>query len=264
MVPSPRIITSRRFARFLAMLAGGALVLAVGASFAVWLPKPAPTEQSAVALSDPEGMDAATTSASVTDTPTQATSLAPESAAPAPPQAPAPASPSAPKSSTPASSPPARAPAAPPAPAPNTPASPPPGQTTNFYVTGYGQPDNDPPGPAIAYPGPAPRHAQTGGVGSFADPVTIAVGSGRGGMNLVPGTRIYIGTFAKYGVIEDLCAGCSGRWIDVYDGSGVSDSPAKVAACQNRHTGTFAVEINPPAGRPVNARPLYDKGVCTP
>ncbi|MGB8380061.1 MAG: hypothetical protein WCG47_02230, partial [Dermatophilaceae bacterium] len=93
MVPSPRIITSRRLARFLAMLAGGALVLAVGASFAVWLPKPAPTEQSAVALSDPEGMDAATTSASVTDTPTQANSSAPESAAPAPPQVPAPASP---------------------------------------------------------------------------------------------------------------------------------------------------------------------------
>ena len=131
-------------------------------------------------------------------------------------------------------------------------------------MTGYGQPDNDPPGPAIAYPGKAPRHSRVGGVGSYSDPVTVAVGSDLGRMNLVPGTRVYIPVFAKYGVIEDLCAGCSGRWIDVFDGSDVKDSPAKVAACQSRHTGTFAVEVNPPPGRPENVRPLYGKASCGP
>lgn len=151
-----------------------------------------------------------------------------------------------------------------PAPKPTPTPTPTPGQTLSFYVTGYGQPDNDPPGPAIAYPGSAPRHQGTAGVGSYADPVTIAVGTDWGTANLKPGTRIYLAVFKKYGIIEDECAACHGKWIDVYDGSKAKDNPNKVAACQNTHTGTYAVEINPPNGKPVNTAPLYNNGVCTP
>jgi len=136
-----------------------------------------------------------------------------------------------------------------------------------MYVTGFGTGDNDPAGSrAIAYPGPAPRHAQADGVGSYADPVTVAVQTDGAGVGLVPGTRVYIPQFSKYGVIDDMCAGCSGKWIDVFDGSTSADSGhlAEVAACQVRHTGNYAVEVNPPAGRTVNTRQLYDNGSCTP
>jgi hypothetical protein len=141
------------------------------------------------------------------------------------------------------------------------------GTTYTMYVTGFGTGDNDPPGSrAIAYPGSAPRHSQAGGQGSYADPVTVAVGTDGAGVRLNPGVRVYIPRFSKYGVIEDECASCSGKWIDVFDGSTAADAGnlGAVADCQDRHTGNYAVEVNPPAGRAVVTTQLYAHGVCAP
>jgi len=141
------------------------------------------------------------------------------------------------------------------------------GTTYTMYVTGFGTGDNDPPGSrAIAYPGSAPRHSQAGGQGSYADPVTVAVGTDGAGVRLNPGVRVYISRFSKYGVIEDECASCSGKWIDVFDGSTAADAGnlGAVADCQDRHTGNYAVEVNPPAGRAVVTTQLYAHGVCAP
>jgi len=136
-----------------------------------------------------------------------------------------------------------------------------------MYVTGFGTGDNDPAGSrAIAYPGPAPRHSQADGQGSYAGPATVAVQTDGAGVGLVPGVRVYIAHFSKYGIIEDECASCSGKWIDVFDGGTAADAAnlGAVAACQDSHTGNFAVEVNPPAGRAVVTTQLYAHCVCTP
>jgi hypothetical protein len=125
------------------------------------------------------------------------------------------------------------------------------------YVTGYTWFDNDPPGPAIATP---MVHAQAGGTGSYADPVTLAVAEGR----FEPGTRFYLPRLRRYLVVEDTCASCGQRdvWIDVWI-DGRNAHPAEATACAERMTGTFDVEIDPPAGRPVSAGPVYAANGCT-
>ena len=47
--------------------------------------------------------------------------------------------------------------------------------TQTVYMTMFGWPDNSPPGPDIAYPGSAPRHARAGGVGTC--PSEAGIGS---------------------------------------------------------------------------------------
>jgi 3D (Asp-Asp-Asp) domain-containing protein len=137
------------------------------------------------------------------------------------------------------------------------------GNMTDVYITYYGWVDNDPPGPAIAYPkseNSASLHQSAGGTGSFEDPITFA--SDRGAFPV--GTKIYVPYIQKYVIMEDMCASCSGNHIDIWmesDGS----FPSQLLACEDYWTKSkIQVEINPPNNRSVDSSPLFNKatGEC--
>jgi 3D (Asp-Asp-Asp) domain-containing protein len=125
------------------------------------------------------------------------------------------------------------------------------------FVTYYGYPDNDPPGRAIAYP--ASREARTihneaGGTGSYSDPVTFASAE----EYLAVGSRIYLPYIQKYAIKEDLCANCGWDHVDVWMESDASHE-AELYACQGRFTKKItAIEVDPPAGRGVDTRLLFN------
>jgi hypothetical protein len=78
---------------------------------------------------------------------------------------------------------------------------------TPAYTTGYSYYDNTPPGSA-AISNPV-LHRTAGGTGTYADPVTLAVGhskaSGKDVLDYPAGTRFYIPNIRKYTVVEDTC-----------------------------------------------------------
>jgi hypothetical protein len=81
------------------------------------------------------------------------------------------------------------------------------------YTTGYSYWDNTPPGSStIAYARSdkyQTLHTVAGGTGTYADPITVAVGWAKIGEAEVPdyppGTRIYIPNVRRYFIVEDLC-----------------------------------------------------------
>jgi hypothetical protein len=131
------------------------------------------------------------------------------------------------------------------------------GQTVNMYVTFYGWPDNDPPGAGIAYP---KVHSQAGGTGTYQDPLTFATDP----KEIKPASRIYITYLKKYGIMEDLCAGCVDDWeegkyhIDPWISS--NDSFAEeVIDCEHKWTRqSTPVILNPPPDLEVSSQPLFD------
>ncbi|NMI00916.1 hypothetical protein [Pseudonocardia acidicola] len=132
------------------------------------------------------------------------------------------------------------------------------GRSWSTYITFYGAGDNDPPGTAIAHPNA--RHSHAGGTGTFSDPVTLA--SDR--RELPVGTVLYYPSLRKYFVMEDDCVACIGEWaaakrphLDLWAGDFSGES---FLACQEALTpaGKVAVEVNPPPGREVDTRSLYD------
>lgn len=136
-----------------------------------------------------------------------------------------------------------------------------------IYLTGYGWYDNTPPGSAqIAHP---VLHTQAGGTGTWADPITIAVGwSLSGGIetdDYAAGTRIYLPALKKYAIVEDLCGdppnpqnkachiGYEGHpWLDIYIGGSTISQRAEVA-CADRITGLQTAIFKPQSGYPVSA-----------
>ena len=137
------------------------------------------------------------------------------------------------------------------------------GHTLSTKVTFYAAYDNDPPGSrAIAYPGT--RHDEAGGTGTYEDPMTLATDP----RELPVGTVVYYPPLSRYFVMEDDCASCIETWgstgahhIDLWTGAATDSG---VTACQHALTpeGQVTVEIDPPPGRPVDTRPLYDDGQC--
>lgn len=127
-------------------------------------------------------------------------------------------------------------------------------QRLNAWITGYTFWDNTPPGSAaIARP---VIHDEAGGVGTYEDPITIAVGRGHSGWHYAPGTRIYLENLDKYAVVEDLCGACgkgrNGRpHLDLYIG-GENTSARAANACAMKITAVQSVIINPAPGYPVN------------
>ncbi|TNF19083.1 MAG: hypothetical protein EP318_15995 [Rhodobacteraceae bacterium] len=135
----------------------------------------------------------------------------------------------------------------------------------DVYLTGYSFWDNTPPGSArIARP---VIHRQAGGSGTYADPVTLAVGhskrGGRSQMDFPSGTRFYFPMLRKYAIVEDLCGdgprpqlgpchtGRAGRpWVDIYVG-GRHQNPNFVDRCMRRITGFQTAILNPAPGLPV-------------
>lgn len=126
------------------------------------------------------------------------------------------------------------------------------------YITGYGWPDNTPPGAAISH---GVIHASAGGVGTYNDPITLAVGhsiiNNQDILDYPPGTKFYIPNLRRYFIVEDTCGdgsapqngpchiGYQGNpWLDVWvGGKGVADST--VYACQSALTNIHLVVKDP-------------------
>lgn len=137
--------------------------------------------------------------------------------------------------------------------------------TMEVYLTGYSYWDNTPPGSAaIAHP---VIRSRAGGTGTYADPITIAVGHVKNGRNSTPdyrpGTKFYIQNLRKYAIVEDVCGdgpkpqygpchvGYQGRpWLDIWVGGKHVDRNF-VQSCMYRLTGLQSVIKNPRPGYPV-------------
>lgn len=139
------------------------------------------------------------------------------------------------------------------------------GRSQAVYMTFYGWPDNSPPGGAIAYPksdGFPTVHETAGGAGTYDDPITFATDKAE----FPVGTLLFAPVLEKYLVMEDDCAECDTDWsssqkwhIDVWMNSNGTDDSNAVLGCEDRWTqSTTVVEVDPPAGRPATAPPLFD------
>lgn len=140
-----------------------------------------------------------------------------------------------------------------PAPAPAPVATP---RSVTAYITGYTWWDNSPPGSAaIARP---VLHRTAGGIGTYADPITLAVGYSGGKLQFAAGTRFYLPNLRKYFIVEDICGACrstpagTAYKLDLWlDGRNLSRSQAR--SCAYGVTGREPVVRNPPRGLAVRA-----------
>ena len=134
--------------------------------------------------------------------------------------------------------------------------------TKVLTLTFYGYPDNDPPGNEIAYPH---VHEIAGGIGTYDDPVTVAIVTDINGGNWAAGTRMYVPSLKKYLLVEDECASCVPDQIDVWMDSTI-DYPNEALQCEKTWTpgAPVDVEIDPLSGREVIMAPFFDPntGVC--
>jgi len=146
------------------------------------------------------------------------------------------------------------------------------------YVTGYGWPDNTPPGNATSAP---TGNGAAGGTGTYANPITMAAGftpypcpdpCNAGNIALVwpAGTIFYVPNVRRYFVIADECAECyaypSGTqtWVDLWVGGDNSSNSNDVETCESTITGNFDIIKNPPSTYEVVTGPLYsDTSGCT-
>jgi hypothetical protein len=136
-------------------------------------------------------------------------------------------------------------------------------QSITAYITGYDVYDNTPPGsPTISNP---VLHHVAGGTGTYADPITVAVGhsiiNGRDILDWPQATRFYIPNLRRYFIVEDTCGDgptpqngpCHNlstadpgaqTWLDVWvDGSKMSNSAAN--NCESNITHNQLVIENP-------------------
>lgn len=129
------------------------------------------------------------------------------------------------------------------------------------YLTGYSYWDNTPAGSA-AISDPV-LHTVAGGTGTYADPITIAVGhsiiNGKDILDFPKGTRFYVPNLRRYFIVEDTCG--DGRtpqngpchtgypsgasfWLDLWVGGGSVTSSA-ADTCMSNLTDIHLVIQNP-------------------
>jgi hypothetical protein len=173
--------------------------------------------------------------------------------------------------------------ASPPPPAPQTATNPAPTPQPSpgeikfdAYLTGYGWPDNTPAGANISH---GVIRTKAGGVGTFSDPITIAVGhsiiNGKDILDFPKGTKFYIPTLRKYFIVEDTCGdgntpqngpchtGYNGLpWLDAWVG-GENAPASSVYACEEKITGVHAVIQNPSATYLVVPGPVFNVTCAT-
>lgn len=161
------------------------------------------------------------------------------------------------------------------------------------YLTAYTWWDNTPPGsPIIAFSkgdGFPTVHSFAGGTGTYADPITIAVGhsisdDGVDTPDLPAGTRLYVESLFAYFIIEDTCgdgmvpqngpchrldtpgneapAGAQ-MWLDMWI-EGKNTSQAAAAECASALTENYTIVINPLPGYPTLEGPLMNNECRTP
>jgi hypothetical protein len=142
------------------------------------------------------------------------------------------------------------------------------GTMQTVWETFYAAFDNDPSGSlTIAYPTPEGKHARAGGVGTYANPITLAAD-----VRWLPaGTRVYAPRWRKYFIMEDQCVECEADWADTrFHHVDLFMSPSmkagalgcEVAATKERAENDIIV-LRPPRNLPVDPTPLYtDAGGC--
>jgi hypothetical protein len=131
------------------------------------------------------------------------------------------------------------------------------------YITAYTWFDNTPEGsPDISHP---VLHKKAGGSGTYADPVTIAVGhsleTGEDVLDFPAGTRIYLPGVRRYFIVEDTCgdgptpeegpchSGADEQanasiWLDIWIG-GEGESASFARQCTQEATGVQTAVFNP-------------------
>lgn len=144
------------------------------------------------------------------------------------------------------------------------------------YLTAYTYWDNTPPGSAdIAYP---IVHQKAGGTGTYADPITVAVGhsivGGTDAPDYPPGTKFYMPYLRKYFIVEDTCgdgaepqngpchSGFEGHpWLDLWiDGAtGTSDASTM---CAIAVTAVHMILKNPAPNYVVVPGSVINNGSC--
>jgi len=138
--------------------------------------------------------------------------------------------------------------------------------TFNAYITGYSYYDNTPPGsPDISNP---IIHSSAGGKGTYADPITLAVGhsilNGKDILDFPAGTKFYMPYLKRYFIVEDTCGdgptpqngpchkgypSTAKAWLDAYVGKGSSQSASD--SCMDMITNVHSVIQNPASTYPV-------------
>ncbi len=147
-------------------------------------------------------------------------------------------------------------------------------QDMQAYVTGYSYWDNTPSGTVeISHP---VRHRFAGGMGTFSNPVTLAVGhrivDGEDILDFPAGTLFYLPRLRKYAIVEDTCGdgptpqggpchtGKNGLiWLDIYV-DGISVDKAESDACMRAITGAQPVVLDPGPNMSVVVGPVTEGG----
>lgn len=147
-------------------------------------------------------------------------------------------------------------------------------QTLQAYVTGYSFWDNAPPGRIeISH---RLRQDYAGGMGTYSNPVTLAVGhmkvAGQDRLDIPAGTLFYLPYLRKYAVVEDTCndgqsqqpgpchGGYEGNlWLEIYLGGDMSDQ-AQAARCREKITAVQPVVMDPLPDKSVVVGPVTEGG----
>ena len=147
-------------------------------------------------------------------------------------------------------------------------------QTLQVYLTGYSFWDNTPPGTVdISHP---VLHRFAGGMGTFSNPITLAVGHriemGEDIPDIQPGTVFYLPALRKYAIVEDTCGdgltpqnepchiGHNGHlWLDIYV-DGASSLKQESESCMAKITGLQPAIMDPAANNSVVVGPITEGG----
>jgi hypothetical protein len=124
-------------------------------------------------------------------------------------------------------------------------------------------------------------HRGAGGSGTYADPITLAVGhsiiDGKDILDYPAGTRFYIPNVRRYFIVEDTCGDGSQpqngpchtgfppgttAWVDMWI-DGRSGTPEAVDDCARALTGAHRIIQNPKANYVVVQGPVFQDGKCT-
>lgn len=159
------------------------------------------------------------------------------------------------------------------------------------YTTAYTYFDNTPPGSSvIAFAksdGFATLHNVAGGTGTYADPITVAVGhvneNGVDTPDFKPGTRFYLPNLRRYFIVEDTCGDgdtpqlgpChrldtpgneapvgSDEWLDLWIGGDANSTAAEADACASAITDKHLIIEKPAPYYAVAPGPVFANGAC--